>query len=232
MTQKLHLVSTYTCPFVQRARVLLNEKAADYDITYIDLTQKPDWFAEMSPLGTVPVMRVTDEEQNIDLTLFESQVICEYLDETEQPAMHPDNPLSRALNRAWIEYGSKLVSAQAGYTFAPNPEAQQEKLESIKSMLDKIEAVLVNRGNDGPFFNGPDFALVDAAYAPFFMRNSILERVKSIGLLEDYPNIKVWSEALIDRDSVQASVVDTFEVELGKRVVARGGYMADLFPSG
>lgn len=232
MTQKLHLVSTYTCPYVQRARVLLNEKNAEYDITYIDLTQKPDWFQEMSPLGTVPVMRVTDVDQDVDQTLFESQVICEYLDETEKPAMHPDDALSRALNRAWIEYGSKLVSAQAGYTFAPNEEAQQEKLESIKSMLARVEAVLENRDNDGPFFNGPDFALIDAAYAPFFMRNAILERVKPIGLLDDYPCIKAWSEALINRDSVRKSVVDTFEAELGKRVLARGGYMAELFPSG
>ncbi len=232
MTQKLHLVSTYTCPYVQRARVLLNEKGTDYDVTYIDLTQKPDWFEEMSPLGTVPVMRVTDEDQNIDQTLFESQVICEYLDETERPAMHPVDPLSRARNRAWIEFGSRLVGAQAGYTFAPNEEAQKEKLESIKSMLGKIEEVLVQHDNDGPFFNGSKFALIDAAYAPFFMRNAILERVKPIRLLEDYPNVKAWSEALINRNSVKASVVDTFEAELGKRIAARGGYMADLFSSG
>ena len=231
MAQKLHLVSTYTCPYVQRARIILNEKNTPYEITYIDLTQKPDWFQEMSPLGTVPVMRVQDEENNVDTTLFESQVICEYLDETQQPALHPQKPLDRALNRAWIEYGSKLVSAQAGYTFAANEGAQKEKLDSIKSMLARVEDLLSKRNNDGPMFNGEQMALIDAAYAPFFMRNSILEKVKPIGLLDAYPHVKEWSEALITRESVKKSVVETFEEEIRKRVVARGGYMADLFPN-
>jgi hypothetical protein len=57
----LHLISFKTCPFVQRAVITLKHKNIDFDITYIDLAEPPDWFLEMSPLGKVPVLKVDDE---------------------------------------------------------------------------------------------------------------------------------------------------------------------------
>lgn len=55
---KLTLISFPTCPFVQRAVIALNEKGVDFDVIYIDLANKPEWFLEISPLGKVPVLKV------------------------------------------------------------------------------------------------------------------------------------------------------------------------------
>ncbi len=57
----LHLISFKTCPFVQRAVITLKHKNIDFDITYIDLADPPDWFLEISPLEKVPVLKVDDE---------------------------------------------------------------------------------------------------------------------------------------------------------------------------
>ena len=92
----LHLISFKTCPFVQRAVITLKHKTIDFDITYIDLADPPDWFLEISPLGKVPVLKVDDE------ILFESAVINEYLDEITGGELQPKEPLARAKNRAWI----------------------------------------------------------------------------------------------------------------------------------
>ncbi|MDX5334434.1 MAG: glutathione S-transferase N-terminal domain-containing protein, partial [Gammaproteobacteria bacterium] len=40
----MQLVSFKLCPFVQRSVITLIEKGVDYDITYIDLAEPPDWF--------------------------------------------------------------------------------------------------------------------------------------------------------------------------------------------
>ncbi len=71
---KPKLISFKICPYVQRSVITLKEKNVDFDIEYIDLANKPEWFLKISPLGRVPVLQVGEE------VLFESAVINEYLD--------------------------------------------------------------------------------------------------------------------------------------------------------
>ena len=51
---KLTLISSPTCPYVQRAVIALKEKHVEFDVVYVDLQDKPDWFLDISPLGKVP----------------------------------------------------------------------------------------------------------------------------------------------------------------------------------
>ena len=64
-----HLVSSKTCPFVQRAVILLLEKHVEHEVTYVDLGNKPEWFLEKSPRAKVPLLIVDG------VVLFESQAI-------------------------------------------------------------------------------------------------------------------------------------------------------------
>lgn len=75
MAPKLTLISHRLCPYVQRAVIALNEKGVAFERIDIDLASKPDWFLKISPLGKVPVLRVSNESGEV--TLFESNVICE-----------------------------------------------------------------------------------------------------------------------------------------------------------
>src|SRR5689334_17901425 len=100
----LTLISHPLCPYVQRAAIVLQEKGVAYERRDIDLANKPDWFLRISPLGKTPVLLVDDE------AIFESAVICEYLDDTLAPRLHPQDPLQRARHRAWMEFGSSLLN--------------------------------------------------------------------------------------------------------------------------
>src|SRR3989339_1381952 len=111
---KPRLISFELCPYVQRSVILLLEKQVDFDITYIDLAHKPDWFLALSPLGKVPVLEVEGR------AIFESAVIAEYLDEVYPPSIHPKDPLDKAVNRAWIEFVSSLFVANYGQMMAPD----------------------------------------------------------------------------------------------------------------
>ena len=87
MTAPLKLISHKLCPYVQRAVIALTEKGVPFERIDIDLANKPDWFLKISPLGKTPVLVVGDK------AIFESAVILEYLEETQDNALHPADPL-------------------------------------------------------------------------------------------------------------------------------------------
>ena len=63
--------------------IVLRTKEVDFDVTYVNLREKPDWFLQISPHGKVPVLNVDDQP------LFESNAIAEFLDEVVEPHIHP-----------------------------------------------------------------------------------------------------------------------------------------------
>ena len=81
---KYLLVSFKTCPWVQRAAIVLREKNIEFEFRHIDRDNRPDWFLAISPHKKVPVLRIDDK-----VSLFESNAINEYLDETIAPRLHP-----------------------------------------------------------------------------------------------------------------------------------------------
>lgn len=199
-TTRLELVSFKTCPYVQRAAIVLHEKAVPFEITYIDQTNKPDWFLKISPLGKVPLLKVDDT------VLFESAVIAEYLDEVYPPQLHPADALRRAHNRAWIEFTSTLLSSQFQMLMSPDRSAFDAAATRFGELLDRLEAEL----DEGPFFNGAGVALVDCAFAPLLLRMTIMEPYLGIGAFTQRPRIQAWSKLLLARDTVQRSVVPDF----------------------
>jgi glutathione S-transferase len=215
---KPELISFKLCPFVQRSVIVLNEKKIDYDITYIDLKNPPDWFKAISPLGKVPVLKVDDE------VLFESAVIMEYLDEVNPPSLHPADPLRKAKNRAWIEFASTLIMAQFNMLMCKEKEESEKAEQELRDKLAQLEQQVV-----GPLFNGKEFALIDAAFAPIFMRLAMLEKWQPMGMLETLPKVRQWSEALLARDSVKNSVVENLEELYRGMLASNGGYAASRF---
>ncbi len=215
---KPELVSFKICPFVQRSVIVLKEKGVDYDISYINPMDPPDWFKAISPLGKVPLLKVGDD------VVFESAVIMEYLDEVNPPSLHPADPLRKAHNRAWIEFASTLFMCQFNMVMAKEQEACDNAEQELRGKL-----ALVNEQVAGPFFNGEAFSLVDAAYAPLFMRMALLEAWCPMGLLEGMPKMQAWSERLLARPSVQNSVVDELPQLYRGHISNSGGYGAERF---
>jgi len=198
--KKMELVSFKLCPFVQRAVITLKYKKVDFDITYIDLKAPPAWFKEISPLGQVPLLKVGDE------VLFESSVIQEYVDEVTPPSLHPKDPLIKAKNRAWIAFGGDLFMLSHQLIHAPDEEAYAQKLASLTERLARIEAAHSGEA----YFNGNDFNLIDAAYAPLLMRVDLILQNTGVDLLSACPKLKQWSDNLLKIKAIEDSVVEAF----------------------
>ena len=206
---KIELISFKLCPFVQRSVITLLEKGIPFNITYIELDNKPDWFLKISPLGKVPVLRINDS--NI---LFESAVINEYLDEITPPSLHPKEPFKKAQNRAWIEFGSSLLMTSYRLKTAQDEETFEKERSLLANQLKQLEGQI----QDGDFFNGDKFSLVDTAFAPVFRWIDLLDRNFKTGLLDHAPALKKWSHNLLQRPSVKDSVVEDFEERVLQRL--------------
>jgi len=211
------LISFKTCPWVQRAAIVLREKQVDFQFVHIEPGNRPDWFHAISPHGKVPVLQIDDE-----IALFESNAISEYLDETIAPRLHPDDPVARAINRAWTDYIPTFSAATGGLIIAKTPEELETARKTLSVALGRLEEALVRQGS-GPFFNGDRYALVDAGYAPFLQRQLIVERLSSERLSADFPRLRQWADALVARASTHSFPPDEFEALYRNGLKLRGG---------
>ena len=216
MASKFRLCSFKTCPWVQRAAIVLQAKQIPYDITYIDRDNRPDWFRAISPHSKVPVLQIDGDQ-----ALFESNAIAEYLDETASPRLHPEDALLRARNRAWTDYVTTFASAISNAAYSDSEEDFGKRAAKIAEPFGKLDEALSKRGNAGPYFNGPKMSLVDAAYAPFLQRYTFMDKLHKVSALEKFPRLAAWRDALLASPAVKASTVSNIEAVWQENLIVR-----------
>ena len=193
----MRLISFDLCPYVQRSVIALREKGIDFDIEYIDLKNKPAWFLEISPHGKVPLLQVDGE------VLFESTVILEYLDETQEPRLHPADPLERARDRAWFSVADVANVAVYMMMIAADRAALEAQASKLKATLLQLEAKLV-----GPLWRGEALCAMDAVAYPALQRARWLDALyPDLQCFAATPKVDAWERALAARPSVIASTV-------------------------
>jgi glutathione S-transferase len=217
----LTLISHHLCPYVQRAVISLTEKRTPYERIDIDLTNKPDWFRALSPLGKTPVLKVGAAP------IFESAVILEYLEDTQTPPLHPADPLCRAEHRSWMEFGSATLNNIAGFYAAPD----EATFNAVTRALREKFAVLENRIGFGPYFDGTSFSLVDAVFGPVFRYLNVFDRIGDFGLLANKSKASAWREALAKRPSVRLAVEPDYDTRLWNFLKAQKSYLSRLMPA-
>ena len=214
----LHLISHSLCPYVQRAVISLTEKGVPYKRTMIDLANKPDWFNAISPLGKTPVLKEDDT------AIFESSVILEYLEETQPSPLHPNDPMERAINRAWMEFGTAILNDIGGFYNAKDAGNFAAKRKALSDKFARLETEL----GDGPFFNGAEFTLVDTVFGPVFRYFDVFDQVKDFGILADKPKVQAWRKALANRKSVINAVDPDYNTLLLAFLKTRDAHLSGL----
>ena len=198
------LISHHLCPYVQRSVIVLTEKNVHHERQYIDLSDKPEWFIELSPTGKVPVLLVDHQE-----ILFESAVICEYLNEITPGSLHAPDPLLKARHRAWIEYGSQLLNDIGRLYNALDEVAFLNQAEVIARKWRRLELEI-----KGDYFAGSDFGMVDAAYGPIFRYFDVMEPFLPLDVFEGCALVQQWRKHLAARPSVQNAVAEDYSEKL------------------
>jgi glutathione S-transferase len=179
MKDPVRIIGSYLSPYVRKVLVCLDLKGIAYEIDPIVPFMGDDRFSKVSPVRRIPVL--LDDR----VTLADSSVICEYLeDRYPDPALLPRDPVPRARAR-WLE---EFADTRVGEVFiwklfnqvAIRPAVWGEKTdqallartlaEDVPQVLDYLEGELPR---EGFLFDGPSTA--DVAIACFF-RNAALAR--------------------------------------------------------
>ncbi len=218
----LTFISHPLCPFVQRSAIVLLEKGVAFERIDIDLAVKPDWFLTMSPTGKVPVLKVGQPDGD-DAILFESMVICEYLEETQGGApMYPVDALSRARQRGWAEFGTATLADAWQFLNSSDPSIADGKRAAFCRRLEQLEAVL----EGGPYFGGASFGMVDAVFAPVFRYFDVLDPIVAQSIFEDLPRVASWRTALALRPSVINAVAGDYADRFRRHLRQHGALLA------
>lgn len=197
----IKVVSFKICPFVQRVTAMLEAKNVPYEIDYINLSDKPQWFLDMSPTGQVPLL-VTEG----GTPLFESDAIVEYIDEVTAPLVVDTTPERRAIDRAWSYQASKHYLVQCSTMSSSNQATLAERVEKLNRSFEKAERQL----GTGPFFNGETLGNVDIAWLPLLHRAHIVEQHAGYDFFAGFPKVKAWQTAMMKTGLAKKSVSDDF----------------------
>ena len=216
MNSQLTLVSHALCPYVQRAAIVLIEKGVHFERRDVDLKNKPGWFLALSPLGKTPVLQVGSD------VIFESAVICEYIDETYEPRLHPISAIERARHRSWMEFGSAVLNGIGAFYNAPDASALAARARDLRTRFEQIEKVLMV----GPYFAGERFSIVDAVYGPVFRYFDVFEEITDFDFFLDLPKVAAWRAQLAGRNSIRRAARPEYPAMLAQFIRERGSELS------
>lgn len=213
----LKLYGGWFCPFVQRSWITLEEKGVkDYQYVEINPYNKEPEFLALNPRGLVPTLAVPVGQHGQDQRpLYESLVVCEYLDEaygTDSDRLLPLGVYQRARARLWINHIDTRI-VPAFYKLLQHTPDKAFSLDDAREQLHKHLKALVNEMSDcGPWFYGETFSMVDIALAPWAKRLWLIDHYKEGGTgipaKEENDVWKRWAKWL-DAATTRKSVLET-----------------------
>ncbi|WP_285259498.1 glutathione S-transferase family protein [Halopseudomonas bauzanensis] len=107
----LTLYGAILSPFVRKIRIQLAEQNIEYELVNQTPFMQPDWYYEISPLGRIPAIK------DGDLSLADSSVIAQYLQETRGGIRLYGSTPAEAARVRWLEkYADYELAKPATFT--------------------------------------------------------------------------------------------------------------------
>lgn len=180
------LYSGNACPFSHRCRIVLYEKGMDFEIRDVDLHDKPEDIAAMNPYSRVPIL------VERDLTLYESNIINEYIDERfPHPQLMPADPVMRARARLFLfNFENDLFSHIPDLEHGTTKAAEKARV-LVRDNLTQIAPIFAKQKH----MLGEEYSMLDVAIAP------LLWRLEHYGIQLPKPGLPIlkYAERLFSR---------------------------------
>lgn len=161
-----------------RVRLVLAAKGVVYDAVNVNPQAPPEDLVDLNPYHSVPTL------VDRDLVLYETSVICEYLDERyPHPPLMPIDPLSRARLRLGM-----VRMERDWYPFVEQIEAGGRPAETARKRLRETLLASLPLFKAAKFFLNPEMSLADCALAPLIWRLPSLgvDLPREARVIEDY----------------------------------------------
>ena len=199
------LFSGPTDIYSHQVRIVLAEKGVSFEIEHVEKDNPPQDLIDLNPSQSVPTL--VDRE----LTLWESRIIMEYLDERfPHPPLMPVYPVARGESRLYMQRIEKdWYSLMNVIVNGSSSEADAAR----KQLREELLAIAPVFGQK-PFFLSDEFSLVDCYLAP------LLWRLPTLGVEFSGPGakeLKGYMTRVFERDSFLASLTEPErEMRLGR----------------
>ncbi|CAM1510817.1 Fc.00g083300.m01.CDS01 [Cosmosporella sp. VM-42] len=218
----LKLYGGWFCPFVQRSWITLTEKKIPHQYIEINPYKKEADFLAMNPRGLVPTLVVPVDPRGKELKpLFESSIICEYLDDaytdevTYGPRLLPLDPYERAHARLWIDHISTRIIPAFYKLLQHTPEKSFTLDQAREELQAHIRSFVKEMNSTGPWFLGTHFSLVDISLAPWALRLFLVDHYKNGGHGipkegdekddEVWARWREWMDVIEERESIRST---------------------------
>lgn len=183
------------------------EKNIPHQYIEINPYNKEASFLAMNPRGLVPTLAVPVGEKG--KPLYESTIICEYLDEAfEGGRLLPEDAYERARARLWIDHVCTRIIPAFYKLLQHTPDKAYSIDQAREEFHSHIRALTKEMDSSGPWFLGKTFSLVDIMLAPWAKRLWLIDHYKygGVGIPEDGDEVwgrwREWFEAVVERPSV------------------------------
>ncbi|XP_068142966.1 pyrimidodiazepine synthase isoform X2 [Drosophila tropicalis] len=207
----LRLYSMRFCPYAHRVHLVLDAKKIPHHKIYINLRDKPDWFANVSATTKVPALELVTEAPTGAGTppiLIESLFICDYLDEKyPEISLHPKDPLKKAEDRILVDRFGQFINAI--YKLLLHDDPAQVGDADLYDGLDIYEKELKRRGT--PFFGGSQPGMLDYMIWPWCERFAALKYTLGKDVKLDPVRFKIllqWEELMLKDPAVKSFFLD------------------------
>lgn len=144
------------CPFSWKANLALRFRGVEFEPSYVDTSNKPQWFLDLTDKGTTPVL------VDGDTVLKDSADIVEAADR-----MGTGPTLIRKSDPNWDKAADVIDPIFSAFiNLMKNKDEEQEK-ECKDKVVDAIQAVSAYiKSVDGPFLLGREVSALDCDLAP------------------------------------------------------------------
>lgn len=187
------LYSFRRCPYAIRARLALALAGVSYDISEVDLKNKPELFLQLSPKGTVPVLLQADGqllEQSLDIMLWALQ-------QSDPERVLPDTEAQMAISQALITQNDEAFKQALDRYKYPN---RYPLLPAIEHQIQAAHWILQWNAalSDSGYFLGSRPSLADYALMPFVRQFAAVDQEYFMTLPAN--NIQAWLAKLVQSD--------------------------------
>ncbi|KAK4178273.1 thioredoxin-like protein [Triangularia setosa] len=219
----LKLYAGWFCPFVQRVWITLQEKEIDYRYVEINPYHKAPGFLALNPRGLIPTLVLPPSEAGEQRVLYESVIVCEYLDEQYNSGTRllPWDPYERARARLWVNFVEKKLVA-GWYRFIQHTQEKSYTIEEVRNeFLDNLKTFVKEMDDEGEgYFGKEGFGLVDVSFVPWAGRLWLIDHYKpgGVGIPKEEERKKLgeeersiwerwerWYEAVMGREGVKGT---------------------------
>ena len=194
----MKLYSNTASPFGRKCKIIAHELDVKLEVIRTLPTQEPD-FRRINPLGKIPALVLDDGS-----VLFDSPVICEYLNRKGGGKFFPADTLWKVATNRWKSLGLQalgdgICDAAVAYVMlgrepAPPEATRARHMAAIEAGLDVLERAKLQ--------DPPTIGEISIACAIGY----IAFRLPDLDWKATRPRLAAWYETFAQRPSMQATL--------------------------